>query len=511
MIEVSLSPSLETLSFHSAVSELVAHHCASRLFASDATLWGDEAHAEASVRLGWVDPFAQVASALQKADRLRDQLHHDGVHRVIVCGMGGSSLAPEVLARRDRVGLTVVDSTHPDQVRRALDSDLEHTVVVVSSKSGTTVETQSHLALFAAAFQSQGIDASSRIVIVTDPDSALHLIAAQEGYACFLGDPNVGGRFSALTVFGLVPFVLAGGDAWSVIAEAQKAQNQLRADSSRNPAILLAAACVSSFPDVHTIALYEPAARNSGIADWIEQLVAESTGKDGVGILPLVLDHAAPELVIPRLPNVLFIELETEPPATQPQTDSLAISAPLGAQFLLWETAVALVCRLIGVNPFDQPDVESAKVAARLALEADGASGDDRSSLEELVRALRCVSAEGGYVSVQGWVDRHGSFATPLRQFRARLAEVLRVPVTLGWGPRYLHSTGQLHKGGFPNGTFLQVVQAPEGDLSIPPAGASSARLMYSQAEGDRTVLRSHGRPVLSIDANSLEQLLLLL
>lgn len=511
MIDLACSDALETNRAREVRDALVHDRCASRLFAGDATLWGTAAEPEARTRLGWVDPFPSALASIAQAEQIHDELRTAGVQRIVLCGMGGSSLAPEVLARRDWVSLTIVDSTHPDQVASALQGDLTHTAVVVSSKSGGTIETLSQLAAFEHRFTQHALDPTGRIIIVTDPGSQLHAMAEQHGYRVVFGDPNIGGRFSALSAFGMVPFVLAGGDARGVLREAQAALPQLQIDSPENPAIRLAAACVSFFPTVHTIALVEPAVRSTGIGDWIEQLVAESTGKDGIGVLPLVWEpHDADAEHAAELP-VITVQLGPELPASEPTGHSVAIGTSIGAQFLLWEVATALICRVIGVNPFDQPDVESAKVAARAMLDAGPASdGWVRStdSVAEVLSVLRAHQTRGGYVAVQAWADRHGALAAPLRQLRARLATTLNLPVTLGWGPRYLHSTGQLHKGGIADGLFLQVVQGFESDVDIPTGDGSFGALFRAQADGDRRVLTERGRTVLRIDEAGLNDLL---
>lgn len=522
-------PGIET-----AVDVLVADRVASRLFAQDPTLWGPAAEAEASNRLGWVDAFDRADALVAEAEALRASLREQGVDRVVLCGMGGSSLAPEVIAHRYGAALTVLDSTHPDEVRRALSGDAQRTALVVSSKSGSTVETRSHLAAFEQRFREAGVDPASRIVIVTDPGSPLESAAAEAGYRTFLADPRVGGRYSALTAFGLVPVILAGARVQTLLDEARSAASALRLDQPDNPALRLAAALASGLPERYACALTE--AEPSGLGDWIEQLVAESTGKDGRGILPLVLAPDAPELhgtalhgtasseSLPESANLVslaFAESSGSPQAP------IAVTAPLGAQFLLWEAATVVLCRLMGVNPFDQPDVESAKLAARAALA--GGSGEDQplrswpeaggvalltapgaaseALPETLAAALREQLAEipaGGYLVVQAYLDCRRT-APLAQQLRDRLASTLGVPVVLGWGPRFLHSTGQLHKGGAPVGAFLQLLDRPLEDTPIPGGDGSFGALISAQARGDREVLIARGRPVLALQTEGPE------
>ncbi len=500
------------------IARLVSDGVAGRLFAGDATLWGPAAEAEASIRLGWIDAFDRAEGLLDELDRLRASLRSRGIDRVVLCGMGGSSLAPEIIARRDWAALTVLDSTHPATVRRALGGDLSRTAVVVSSKSGTTVETRSHLAAFERRFREAGIDAASRIVIVTDPGSPLESDARGAGYRVFLADPNVGGRFSALTAFGLVPSALAGAGVRALLDEARAAAPVLSADDPANPALRLAAALAAGLPARYACALMEAEVRPAGLGDWIEQLLAESTGKDGEGLLPLALSGEAPELHGAMPSAATLVALSPEAANLLPAQTSVAAVGSLGAQFLLWEAATAVLCRLIGVDPFDQPDVEAAKVAARAAM-APGASEDrplavlaeaggtqvlagpgdaPAAGVGEALRELCAAIPDGGYLAVQAYLDAdalRGSVA----ELRDRLAVALGAPVSVGWGPRFLHSTGQLHKGGPRVGAFLQLLDVPEVDEPIPGGEMGFGALIAAQARGDREVLQSRGRPVLAL------------
>jgi glucose-6-phosphate isomerase len=282
--------------------------------------------------------------------------------------MGGSSLAPEVITRTAGVELTVLDTTDPGAVRRALADRLERTVVVVSSKSGSTVETDSQRRAFEAAFRDADIEPGERIIVVTDNGSSLAELAEESGYRrVFLADSSVGGRYSALTAFGLVPSALAGVDVSALLDEAAAVAPQLVADDPANPALVLGAALgggVSRGRD--KVALADAGSGIVGFADWAEQLIAESTGKDGTGLLPVAVDGVdAPEIRWPAsdvLPALLG--------PTHAGSPGVAVSGPLGAQMLLWEFATVVAGRIIGINPFDQPDVESAKKAARGLLDA---------------------------------------------------------------------------------------------------------------------------------------------
>ncbi|MBA2444953.1 MAG: glucose-6-phosphate isomerase, partial [Nocardioidaceae bacterium] len=283
--------------YSDVLAKLVADRVASKLSERDPTLWGPEAEAEASIRLSWVTLPRSSRALLTELDALRAQLWSEDIDRVVLCGMGGSSLAPEVISRSYGVPLDILDSTHPSAVSQALSDDLSRTVVVVSSKSGGTVETDSQRLAFEAAFKAAGIDAASRLVIVTDPGSDLEKLATGAGYRkVFTADPNVGGRYSALTAFGLVPSALAGVDVADLLDEAEDEMDRLAQDSLENPALLLAAA-IAGNPGRDKLLIADAGSGIVGFGDWAEQLIAESTGKQGLGVLPVAVEGVnAPEI-----------------------------------------------------------------------------------------------------------------------------------------------------------------------------------------------------------------------
>jgi glucose-6-phosphate isomerase len=428
--------------------------------------------------------------------------------------MGGSSLAPEVIAGTAGVELTVLDSTDPDQVRAALADRLDATAIVVSSKSGSTVETDSQRRVFEKAFNDAGIDARSRIIIVTDPGSPLDKASREAGYrAVFNADPNVGGRFSALTAFGLVPSGLAGVDIQAFLDEAEEAAEILNDDAPENIGLALGTALGGTSPLRNKIVIAEDGSGIVGFADWAEQLIAESTGKLGTGVLPVVAGPNSPEATI-GAPDVLVVRLVAADADVELGENEVAIAGGLPTQMMVWEFATAVAGRLLGINPFDQPDVEAAKVAARGLLDAqpeptpaafvDGSievrGGDwlgDARTAEDAVKALLNTLETDSYLSVQAYFDRL-AFAQ-LEGIRDELAAVSGRPVTFGWGPRFLHSTGQFHKGGPGIGVFLQVTAASAEDLAIPERPFTFGKLIAAQAAGDAQVLTDHGRPVLRL------------
>jgi glucose-6-phosphate isomerase len=493
---------------------LVEDRIATRIFAKDHTLWGPDAEAESSVRLGWVEAATVSQPLVDGILELRDSLKAEGVTRIVLCGMGGSSLAPEVIAGTAGVELTVLDSTDPEQVGAALADRLSETAIVVSSKSGSTLETDSQRRIFEHAFTEAGIDAKSRIIIVTDPGSPLDKASREAGYrAIFNADPNVGGRYSALTAFGLVPCGLAGVDIQSFLDEAEEAAEILNEDAPENIGLALGTALGGTNPLRDKIVIVEDGSGIVGFADWAEQLIAESTGKLGTGVLPVVAGPSAPE-VTSGAEDVLVVRLVGADADVELGENEVAIAGGLATQMMVWEFATAVAGRLLGINPFDQPDVEAAKVAARGLLDAqpeptpaaftDGAievrGGNwlgNAATAAEAVTALLAQLDANGYLSVQAYFDRLAY--SQLEGIRDELAQVSRRPVTFGWGPRFLHSTGQFHKGGPAIGVFLQVTAASSQDLSIPDRPFTFGELITAQAAGDAQVLSEHGRPVLRL------------
>ena len=531
-----------------AFQEAVDDRVASRLGTKDATLWGPDAESESAKRLSWVSLGTTSQPLVEEIVALREQLLAQGLDHVVLCGMGGSSLAPEVICHTAGVELTVLDSSQPDMVRGAVADRLERTVVVVSSKSGGTVETDSQRRAYEQAFRDAGIDPVERIVVVTDPGSPLQEEATAAGYRIFAADPDVGGRYSALTAFGLVPSGLAGVDIAELLGDAEAAAEDLFADDPENPALQLGVLLgLANRRAVDKLVIADRTGH--GMGDWIEQLVAESTGKHGLGILPVVVPgEDAPNFEPSTLDSVLVVigdldislgdrarklagdvaratvaavagDFPTVDDSALPESASgyaVAVAGDLGAQMLAWEIATAIAGRLIGINPFDQPDVESAKQAARDLLGSsstpprpDAVDGDvqifgsTRTTVAEAVAdVFGQLDLDHGYVAIQAYLDRMD--LADLAGVREGVATRLARPVTFGWGPRFLHSTGQYLKGGTPNGVFVQITCDPIDDLAVPGRDFTFGSFIASQAAGDAQVLRDHGRPVLRLHLSDL-------
>ena len=498
---LELSPEVKS-SVGEIAQNIVENKIASKLAAKDFTIWGKEAEAEASIRLGWITSATDSVDLVAELRALRKEFHSIGVDRFVLCGMGGSSLAPEVITQTEGKQLFILDTTAPEQVQLAM-RDLNRTAVIVSSKSGSTVETDSQKRAFESAFRASGIDPIGRIVIVTDPGSPLEKSARESGYRIYNADPNVGGRYSALTAFGLVPSALAGCDVGELLKSAQLISPAVSSDSLENPAIWLAAA-LAGRKGVDKFLI--EADQIPSFGDWVEQLVAESTGKNGKGVLPIAVNSGAPEMSL----NLLDVTKVSN----SSKSADVYFEGELGELFLVWEYATAIAGWILGINPFDQPNVESAKVAARSLLDSPGQSKDpefiDRgvavstygmelsgATLESSIEQLLKRVGSSSYLSIQAYLP--AQMYPQFEKLRELAATRLGRPVTFGYGPRFLHSTGQYHKGGPKQGIFLQLTYTPTADLAIPGRPFSFGELISAQASGDANVLAEAGLPVLSL------------
>ncbi|MBA3489260.1 MAG: glucose-6-phosphate isomerase [Longispora sp.] len=477
------------------------------LAAGDVTLWGPEAESEASIRLGWLHVLQTSRDLLPRLTKLRAELKADGLDHIVLAGMGGSSLAPEVICRTLGVALTVLDTTDPHQVAGVIADRLERTVLVTSSKSGGTVETDSHRRAFIAA----GLDPARQLVVVTDPGSPLETEARELGAReIFLADPNVGGRYSALTAFGLVPSALAGVNVSELLEEAGTLHATLSAPDG--PAVTLGAALGAAVRfGRDKLAIADDGTGIVGLGDWIEQLVAESTGKHGNGILPVVLEKPSAPVAgrddvvlctVGGAVSALFVPGGGVAP-------DISVSGGLGAQFMAWEFATAVAGRVIGINPFDQPNVQESKDNTSRILAEGVPSGTPTftegnievfgsgTNLAEAVDALLEQMGPGDYLAIMTYLDRREDAA--IAEIRPLLAKRAGLPVTFGWAPRFLHSTGQYHKGGPQTGVYLQVTGATTRDVDIEGRPYSFATLQAAQAAGDREALVSRKRPILHL------------
>jgi transaldolase / glucose-6-phosphate isomerase len=435
-----------------------------RMWSRDATVWtgGDEAQ-----WLGWLDEPQRMRERVDDLQRFVEELTAPGVvDTFVLLGMGGSSLAPIVLARSfGGRALHVLDSTHPALIRHTLEhADLDRTFFIASSKSGTTLETRSHLDFFWERNSGRG----DLFAVITDPGSPLEELARERGFrAVFHGEPTIGGRYSALSPFGLVPAALLGIDLERLLERAAEMVEACRLGEG-NPGLELGHRLGEGWRDGRDKVCIDSS--DGGFGLWAEQLIAESTGKDGKGLVP------APG---------------ESPEGVDRQRGDVRLEDPyeLGQEFFRWEFAVAVAGSYLEINPFDQPNVQAAKDKTNEVLKSGDVELEPESSPEELFAQAQ----EGDYVAIQAFID-------PLRERElAPLIDRARETgcvVTHGLGPRYLHSTGQLHKGGPNTGLFLQVVDDPGEELGIPGQPFGFAQLIRAQAAGDFESLKERGRRV---------------
>jgi hypothetical protein len=441
--------------------ELVA-----RIWARDPTVWTGKDEAR---WLGWLDEPSRMRDEAQTFLRLGEDVLGDA-EAVVLLGMGGSSLAPEVIrVLFESPALHVLDTTHPRAIRRLTSElPLDRTLFVAASKSGSTLETRSHIDYFWKL-----VPKAARWAVITDPGSSLAKLAYERSFAAVIpGEPTIGGRYSALSPFGLFPAALAGVDLPALLDRAVEMSEACRLDDG-NPGLELGLALGHGWQDGRDKVCL-PDAGVFGL--WVEQLIAESTGKDGKGLVPA-----------PGVPGDGLDRQEHE----------VRLPAPLelGQEFFRWEFATAVAGSILGINPFDQPDVQAAKDRTNEVL----ASGDVKLEPEGSVDDLLATASPPDYVCVQAFVDPTPENGARIEQLARSLGERSGCVYTHGFGPRYLHSTGQLHKGGPNTGIFVQVVEDYGAELAIPGKGFGFGRLIRAQAAGDFESLRERGRRIARI------------
>ncbi len=514
------------LEIQQCLSELSTIRFQERIWEHDTGLWrGDDA--EMAQRLGWLHLGQTMAAQLGQLDRLRDELTQEGYTEAVLLGMGGSSLGAEVvssvLGKTDALRQHVLDSIVPEAVTRVRESvALERTVFIVSSKSGSTLEPNLLYEYFRnqVASQTGNEHVGQHFIAVTDPGSSLEALATTGGFRrVFLNPPDIGGRYAVLSFFGLVPGALAGADIQRLHdSGAGMAQACRTAHAERdNPATVLGTymgGCARSGRDKLTI-ITSPTLRSFGW--WAEQLIAESTGKQGTGILPVVDEPTLPidsyssdrAFVYMRLASDTTAGLDALIDAITAAdhpclTIDLADATDIGAEFFRWEYATACAGALLHIDPFNQPDVQRAKDAGKGVLEhyvAHGALPEPEPGATP--SSLIAHMPAGSYIAVMAYVTRRNEIDDVVEAFRQRVGERFKVATTFGYGPRFLHSTGQLHKGGPPTGRFLQIVAAHSSDIPLPEQPYTFGVAADAQAQGDLEALKSLGRPVARISLDS--------
>src|SRR5438128_413115 len=496
-----------------------------RIAEKDAGLWKSNGSAQSEIRerLGWLQVADRMEERVPELEALRKELVGEGFTDVVLMGMGGSSLAPEVFrqtfgAKRGALEVHVLDTTDPAAIS-ALEKaiDLGKTVFIVASKSGTTLETLSHYRYF---WQQAG-QKGGQFIAITDPGTSLADEASRRGFRrTFLNPPDIGGRYSALSYFGLVPAALGRVDVSGLL---DRAATMVQACSPsvqarENPGAWLGAVFAEAAKvgrDKITI-VAPPAIQSFGV--WAEQLIAESTGKEGKGLVP-VADEAlgAPELYgNDRLFVRLALPGDDEPSALAALAKAghpvvtLTLGDPLaiGAEFFRWEYAIAVAGAILGINVFDQPNVQEAKDLTRKVLSEGNPptvgegirwAGQQSATLDAAVQSLLGQVRPGDYLALLAYIAPDEEHDRALNSIRLAIRDKHRVATTVGYGPRYLHSTGQLHKGGPNTGVFLQIVGDDAKDLEIPGERFSFGVLKQAQALGDFQALRNHGRRVLRV------------
>ena len=499
-----------------AVESLEASNAVSRMWAGDHTLWSDDP-TEIADRLGWLDIADAMRREVDSLTRFARQVRDDGVRHIVLLGMGGSSLGAETLRRclGTREGwpkLVVLDSTLPARINGVADSvDMERTLFVVSSKSGTTTEPNMLHRHFRERVREAGGGGES-FAAITDPGSALEDLARRDGFReVFLNPPDVCGRYSVLSYFGLVPAALAGYDIGAILdsGDAMRSECAGGVPVWENPGAWLGAAIASlasAGRDKLTL-LTSPTLDSFDL--WAEQLIAESLGKNGRGIVPVASEPLGEVGLYGNDRQFAYLKLRGEDSGVDSLANELEQDGhpvvryeieeanALGGEFYRWEFAVAIAAALIGVHPFNQPDVERAKELARRALESSGSSSNAFSmgsdgSLSEFLSGLKA----GDYLAILAYVPQTAENDAALARLRADIMRERGIPTTLGYGPRYLHSTGQLHKGGPESVAALMAVSPHEKDIAIPGEGFTFGALADAQAAADMQALRDAGRRV---------------
>jgi glucose-6-phosphate isomerase len=484
-VDARLTPEQEGL-VASTVERARDEHVFDRIWQHDVTLWAPEGTPELANRLGWLRVAEATQGALDEIDAFVAEVKDAGYTDAVLLGMGGSSLAPEVYRRSfpDADGLTlhVLDTTEPLEVLAVEERiDVAKTVFIVSSKSGGTIEPNSLFKHFHG-LQPDG----AHFIAITDPGTHMGDVATEHGFRrTFVNDPDIGGRYSALSYFGIVPAALAGVDVRSELDGAVAAQHASESDSALWFGAALGA-LANAGRDKLTFVI-DPPYESLGL--WAEQLVAESTGKQGRGMLPIA--DEPPSQGADRV--YVHVGDGEAPDVGDAPLFTVGVTSLSGLMFDL-EFATAVLGWALGINPFDQPNVQEAKDNTTRVL-AEGAGDIDDGDLGELLDGL----APPHYVAIMGYLPYDDAIDEAIARLRAKLIGTNGVATTWGYGPRFLHSTGQYHKGGPPTGRFLQLVHDDHTDADIPGEDYGFRTLVSAQADGDLQTLRSHGLPAVRV------------
>jgi transaldolase/glucose-6-phosphate isomerase len=513
------------------LAEWVAQKAADRIWAKDSTFWSPTAVSELTDRLGWLRLPETMLPETEDITGFASEVRGQGYKHAVLLGMGGSSLAPEVYQavfgnRHGFPHLLIMDSTHPDAVRAIEETiDPVATLFIVASKSGTTVESLSFFRYFYDKQAAGGNRPGLHFVAISDPGTPLMDLAAERGFRrVFAAVPDVGGRYSALSHFGLVPAALIGMDITDYLARAgvMAARCRLRGDGETNPGLVLGATLGELALAGRDKITFVTSPSLAAFPQWLEQLIAESTGKQGKGIVPVVDEPLARpasygrDRVFACLSLRDELDRDIEGLLTRLASDGhpvlrfeLPQKSDLAGEMFRWEMAVAAAGAVLGIHPFNQPDVQRSKSLAKQAMAEGGkdkTDGVDAVPVEAGERTAGALSKllgtarPGDYLALQVYVSPSPDVGAVLQTIRTLLRDRFRVATTLGFGPRFLHSTGQLHKGGPDSGIFMQMVDRPRSDIKVPETDFTFGRLVSAQALGDYRALCRENRRVVRID-----------
>ncbi len=515
------------------LDQLKKTHFIRRIWKKDYTLWSSKSVPEITDRLGWLSLPEIMHDQLDDFVSFAEEIRSQGFKHAVLLGMGGSSLAPEIFQKifgnkKGYLELIVLDSTHPSAII-ALENkiDLRYTLFIVSSKSGTTTETLSLFQYFWKEVGQVSSNCGHHFIAITDPDTPLVNLAKERGFLrVFQANPDVGGRYSALTAFGLLPASLIGMDVHQFLDRAWIMSESCAfcASSDEASGLIIGAALGELTKIGRDKVTFMTSPSISSFPDWIEQIIAESTGKDGKGIVPIIYEPLT--LLENYGEDRLFInffiesddnaELEKLTQALEAEGHpiiniKLADKLDLSQEIYSWELAIATAGSIIGIHPFNQPDVQMAKDLAKKMMkkaeeeiedeeDVETMSIEDQDALVWAIKEWIHQAKKGDYMAIQAYLSPNPMITKALQKLRLELLNRLQLATTLGYGPRFLHSTGQLHKGGPNSGLFIQLIDEPEKDLDVPETDYTFGTLIKAQSLGDYKVLKQLGRRVLRIN-----------
>ncbi len=530
--------------FLSILSDFDAQEIIKRIWDKDPTVWKNDEDSQRNIQnsLGWLNITGEMTDRAEDLRILAEEIKSQGFTNILHMGMGGSSLAPEVMAKRfgpllkdsKYPELMVLDSTNPEAIKNIEDRiDLRKTMFIVASKSGSTTETDCFYRYFYSRLENEiGGEAGNQFIAITDPDSILDDIARERKFRrCFLNFPDIGGRYSALSYFGMAPAALAGIDVKRFLENAEETVDSSKPEVSikRNPGAILGLFMGILAEQGRDKVTFISPPEVEPLGDWLEQLIAESIGKEGKSIVPIANEKLGHPEIYGN--DRLFVWFsggrdEAAETAVEKLIDNghpvvkidVGDAYSLASEFYRWEIATAVAGAVMGINPFDQPNVQESKDITKEVLDRYGTSGSlDREpvSFEEsgieviaqtnaakLAAALReflSSRRDGDYLALMGFTNPSRENTELLQEVRHQIRDRFKIAVTLGFGPRFLHSTGQMHKGGTDNGLFIQITGEESVDLEIPGKGFGFRTLINAQAAGDYRALVRHNRRILKL------------